>query len=66
MVAVVDRSESEPFEEANSKLAQGLKSCRALVNNYRSLLASGANSDGSGGQHDRAPAHFPDTDPRRA
>ena len=35
-----DGLENGPFEEANSKLAEGLKSCRAVVNNYRSLLAS--------------------------
>ena len=28
------------FEETNSKLAQGLKTCRTVVNTYRALLSS--------------------------
>ena len=27
------------FEQANSQLNEGLKSCRAVVNNYRAMLA---------------------------
>ena len=27
------------FEEANSQLAAGLKSCRSVVDNYRAMLA---------------------------
>ena len=37
-----DDSKTGAFEEANSMLSKGLKSCRAVVNNYRSLLASEA------------------------
>jgi len=33
-----DSPEGE-FEEANNRLSEGLKSCRAVVSNYRSLLA---------------------------
>jgi hypothetical protein len=38
-VSVADGLENGPFEEANSKLAEGLKSCRTVLSNYRSLLA---------------------------
>jgi len=41
-VSVGENSKDGSFEEANSKLAQGLKSCRAVVQSYRSLLASEA------------------------
>lgn len=40
-MAVGDRPDDGPIEEANSKLAQGLKSCRAVMQNYRLLLANG-------------------------
>ena len=33
------------FEEQASKLTQGLKSCRALVSSYRTLLSSDQTSD---------------------
>jgi len=33
------------FEEQASKLNQGLKSCRALVSSYRTLLSSDQASD---------------------
>jgi hypothetical protein len=33
------------FEEQASKLNQGLKSCRALVSSYRTLLSSDAAND---------------------
>ena len=33
------------FEETNSKLAQGLKTCRKVVNTYRALLSSAPNED---------------------
>lgn len=33
------------FEEAHSTLAAGLKSCRAVVQNYRSLLSAHAAPD---------------------
>ena len=39
-MTIVDGSQDEPVEEAHSRLAEGLKSCRAVVNNYRSLLTS--------------------------
>jgi hypothetical protein len=35
------------FEETNSKLAKGLKSCRTVLNNYRALLSSEPNADWS-------------------
>jgi hypothetical protein len=37
-VSIGDRQESGPIEEANTRLAEGLKSCRAVIRNYRSLL----------------------------
>jgi hypothetical protein len=41
-VTAVDGSD---VEEANSRLALGLKSCRAVVRNYRSLLETDMASD---------------------
>lgn len=38
IVSVGDRRELGAIEEANSRLADGLKSCRAVLRNYRSLL----------------------------
>jgi hypothetical protein len=35
------------FEETNSKLTKGLKSCRKLLNNYRALLSSRPNGEWS-------------------
>ncbi|MFL6730196.1 MAG: hypothetical protein ACJ8E3_01850 [Sphingomicrobium sp.] len=37
------------FEETRSTLSEGLKACRAVLRNYRQLLA-----DDSGGGHPRA------------
>jgi len=37
-VSIDNDSEAKPFEEAHSKLTQGLKSCHSVVENYRSLL----------------------------
>jgi hypothetical protein len=34
-----DSPEGE-FEEANNRLSEGLKSCRAVLSNYRALLES--------------------------
>lgn len=31
------------FEAANSRLNQGLKSCRSVVNNYKALLSTDQN-----------------------
>lgn len=36
----LDGSGQVPVEVANSQLTEGLRSCRAVVKNYRSLLAS--------------------------
>lgn len=33
------------FEETNSKLAEGLKTCRTVVSTYRALLSSAPNED---------------------
>ena len=38
LVSVSDRQEIGSIDEANSRLAEGLKSCRAVIRNYRSLL----------------------------
>lgn len=45
IVSVGDRQELGPVEEANSRLADGLKSCRAVLRNYRSLLTVELNGD---------------------
>ena len=34
----IDNSRDDEAEEANNKLDEGLKSCRAMVSNYRALL----------------------------
>lgn len=39
-MSAIDRPEVAPFEEENSRLADGLKSCRAVIRNYRSLLTN--------------------------
>ena len=43
-MSVGDDAKDGSFEKANSMLTQGLKSCRAVVDSYRSLLASEARS----------------------
>jgi hypothetical protein len=48
-VSVGDNPKDGSFEEANSQLTQGLKSCRAVVNSYRSLLT------GEGGKAEAQP-----------
>jgi hypothetical protein len=53
-VSVTDGLEKGPFEEANSKLAEGLKSCRAVLNNYRSLLASDLKLDAANEQESQS------------
>lgn len=35
-----DAPKNGSFEQANSMLVQGLKSCRTVLNSYRTLLAS--------------------------
>jgi len=37
-VSGIDDSRDDEAEEANNKLDEGLKSCRAMVSNYRALL----------------------------
>ena len=32
---------NEDFEKANSTISEGLKSCRAIVSGYRTLLSAG-------------------------
>ena len=39
----VNDAASGEFEAANSRLNQGLKSCRSVVDNYKSLLSSEEN-----------------------
>jgi hypothetical protein len=43
-VSVGDRPEEAPVSEASSKLIAGLKSCRAVIENYRSLLTKEAST----------------------
>jgi hypothetical protein len=38
-VSVIKDPRDADFEEANSQLAAGLKSCRSVVENYRAMLA---------------------------
>jgi hypothetical protein len=37
-VSGIDDSRDDEAEEANNKLDEGLKSCRAMVSSYRALL----------------------------
>jgi hypothetical protein len=37
-VSGIDNPRDSEAEEANNKLNEGLKSCRAVVSNYRALL----------------------------
>jgi hypothetical protein len=37
-VSGIEDSRDSEAEEANNKLNEGLKSCRAMVSNYRALL----------------------------
>lgn len=41
------------FEEAHSNLSLGLKSCRAVVSTYRSLLEPDGRVDGAAGEFTR-------------
>ena len=45
-----DSPEGE-FEEANNRLSEGLKSCRAVLSNYRALLES-EGKDGAAGEEE--------------
>lgn len=53
------------FEETNSKLAQGLKTCRTVVDNYRALLSSPPDEDLRGEKVEDAavPLEIPATSP---
>jgi hypothetical protein len=58
-------SKTEPprdaaFEEANSQLNEGLKSCRAVVSSYRALLAPEQDGDGPGDDKSRGDANRSD------
>lgn len=59
-MTIVDGSDDEPVEEAHSRLAEGLKSCRAVVNNYRSLLTS--DLDGEAQRESQIAPNYPGTD----
>ena len=37
--------QSVDFEEASSRLGEGLKSCRAVLSGYRALLGASADGD---------------------
>jgi hypothetical protein len=39
----------ENFDAANARLNDGLKSCRAVLSNYRALLADGESEHGRAG-----------------
>jgi len=45
IVSATDRQEVRSVDEANARLADGLKSCRAVLRNYRSLLTVELDSD---------------------
>ena len=44
----VTSPEKPDFDEANSKLNEGLRSCRTLISSYRALLSREADNDDEG------------------
>lgn len=55
----------EDFEAASSQLSAGLRTCRTVLSNYRSLLVSDGDSDAGGGDF-AASGESPDVpDPSR-
>jgi hypothetical protein len=54
-----DSPEGE-FEEANNRLSEGLKSCRAVLSNYRALLESEGKEGAAG---DDEPSDEPENPP---
>jgi hypothetical protein len=54
-----DSPEGE-FEEANNRLSEGLKSCRAVLSNYRALLESEGKEGAAG---DDEPSDKPEEPP---
>ena len=50
-MSVINDPRDADFEEANSQLVAGLKSCRSVVENYRAMLTpeqDARNTDGVG------------------
>lgn len=45
----MDGPDGGDVEQTNSKLSEGLKSCRAVVDNYRALLSSEQPTDAAAG-----------------
>ena len=56
MVSEAEDTPDEQFEQAAVKLDQGLKSCRTVVANYRSMLADAQDEPGEPAGLDSAPA----------
>jgi hypothetical protein len=44
-VSGINDSRDADFEEANSQLLAGLKSCRSVVENYRAMLSAESDAD---------------------
>lgn len=44
---MTEEARQSDFERESSRLNQGLKSCRAVMDNYRSMMAIDAQSDDS-------------------
>ena len=50
------------FEQARSSLSKGLKACRAVVRNYRALMADDLGGNGGCPRNDRRPFSANDPD----
>ena len=48
----MDRSTEAKFNEANVTLAEGLKTCRTVISDYRELLEAHASQNDNGEQPD--------------
>jgi hypothetical protein len=42
---VSENQREKDFERESCRLSEGLKSCRAVVDNYRAMMASGQDND---------------------
>jgi hypothetical protein len=46
----IDEPKDAKFEEANSRLTEGLKACRSIVNSYRAMIGGGPERGVADGQ----------------
>ena len=46
----IDEPKDAKFEEANSRLTEGLKACRSIMNSYRAMIGGGPERGVADGQ----------------